>query len=183
MLPPITSRPPTYQTIRPPRPKTICIDGGVGGVGLLHPVPPAAEVVAGSMEAVALPRLLGEGLHDADAREHPGERGHLLAGGVPEPVVPRIDVPPEDPRAEDHQRHRDEREQGELRVDPDEHRPDAHELHDLQEEAARDLVHQAVEHLAVVGHAADHRAHLVAVVVGDREALQLRHHLLAERAR
>ena len=168
---------------QPAEPEDQLHRGGVGRIRLLHPEPPVAEVVAGGLEAFALPRLLREGLHDANAREHAGERGHLFAGGVPEPVVPRVDVPPEDPRAEDHQRHGDERVERELRIDPDEHRPHADELHDLQEEAAGELVHQSMQDLAVVGHAADHRAHLVAVVVGDREVLELGHHLGAQGAR
>ena len=89
-------------------------------------------------------------------------------------------MPPEDPRAEDHQGHGDEREQRELGIDPDEHRAHTHQLHDLQEESARDLVHEAVQGLAVVRHPADHRADLVTVVVGDREALQLGHHFVTQ---
>ena len=91
-------------------------------------------------------------------------------------------MPPEDPRAEDHQRHRDEGEEGELGVDPDEHRPHPHQLHDLEEKAPGDLVHEAVEDLAVVGDPADHRPNLMPVVVGDGEILELVDHLLAERA-
>ena len=154
--------------------------GGIGGVGVFDPLPPMAEVVAGGMEAVAFPRFLRESLHHADAGEHAGERRHLLARGVPEPIVPRIDMPPEDPRTEDHQGHGNEREQRELGIDPDEHRAHAHQLHDLQQEATRDLVHEAVQRLAVVRHPADHRADLVAVVVGDREALQLGHHFVTQ---
>ena len=166
---------------QPAEPEDDLHRGGVGGVRMFDPLPPLAEVVAGGMEAVAFSRFLRKGLYHADAGEHAGERRHLLAGGVPEPVVPWIDVLPEDPRAEDHQRHRNEREQRELGIDPDEHRSHADELHDLQQEAAGDLVHEAVQGLAVVGHAADHRPDLMAVVVGDREALQLGHHFVAER--
>ena len=39
-----------------------------------------------------------------------------------------------------------------------------------------------MQHLAVVGHPADHRADLMAVVVGDGEILQFVHHLLPQRA-
>ena len=155
---------------------------GVGGIRVFHPQSPVGEMVACGAELLPLPRLLGEGLHHADAGEHPGEGRHLLARGIPQPVVPWVDVLPEDPRPEDHQRHRNEGEQREFRVDPDEHRPDPHQLHDLEEEAAGDLVHQSVEHLAVVSHAADHRAHLMPVVVGDRQVLEFVHHLLTERA-
>ena len=149
---------------------------------MLDPQPPVGEVVAGRGKLLPLPRLLSESLDDADPREHPGKRGHLLARGVPQPVVARVDMPPEDPRAEDHQRHRDEGEEGELGVDPDEHRPHPHQLHDLEEKAPGDLVHEAVEDLAVVGDPADHRPNLMPVVVGDGEILELVDHLLAERA-
>ena len=154
---------------------------GVGGVGVFHPLPPAAEVVAGTVKAVELPRFLGEGLDHPDAGEHPGERRHLLAGRIPEPVVPWVDVPPEDPGTEDHQRHRDQREHRELGVDPHEHPAHGHQLHDLEQEAAGDLVHEPVQHLAVVRHAADHRTDLMPVVVRHREALELPHHLLPQR--
>ena len=82
---------------QPAEPEDDLHRGGVGGVGVFDPLPPVPEVVAGGMEAVAFPRFLRESLHHADAGEHAGERRHLLARGVPEPVVPWIDVPPEDP--------------------------------------------------------------------------------------
>ena len=95
---------------QPAKPEDDLHRGGIGGVGVFDPLPPLAEVVAGGMEAVAFPRFLRESLHHADAGEHAGERRHLLARGVPEPIVPRIDMPPEDPRTEDHQGHGNERE-------------------------------------------------------------------------
>ena len=44
---------------------------GIGGVGVLDPQSPVAQVIAGLTEAVALPRFLCEGLHNADSRQHP----------------------------------------------------------------------------------------------------------------
>ena len=123
---------------------------------MFDPLPPVAKVIAGRVEAGAFSRLLGKRLHDPDAGEHAGERRHLLAGGIPEPIVPRVDVPPEDPRSQNHQRHGNEREEGQLGIDPDEHRPHAEQLHDLEEKAPRDLVHESMQCLAVVRDAADH---------------------------
>ena len=106
-------------------------------------------------------------------REHAGEHAGLLAAGVPVAVVLRVDALPEKPAAGDHQRRGDERVDGQLRVEREQHDADGRHLHDLQQEAAGDLLQQALDDFAVVGHAAGDRADLVAVVVAEAERVQL----------
>ena len=53
-------------------------------------------------------------------------------------------------------------------------------MQDLQQEPARDLVDEPVERFGVVGHPAHEHADRLAVVVIDRELLQLLDHLAAQ---
>ena len=131
-----------------------------------------AEVVADAVEAVVLAVFLGEGLHDANAGEHAGEHAGLLAAGIPVAVVLGVNALPEKPAADNDQRRRDEREDGELRVEREQHDADGGHLHDLQQEAAGDLLQQALDHFAVVGDAAGERADLMPVVVAEPESVQ-----------
>jgi len=51
--------------------------------------------------------LLSERFHDANTRKHATEGSDVLGRGIPQSVIPRVNVPPKHPGAEEHERHRD----------------------------------------------------------------------------
>ncbi len=144
---------------------------GRGRVIDVHPA--LAQVAADAVEPRVLAVFLGKGLHHAHAREHAGEHAGLLRAGIPEAVVLGVHALPEEPTAGDHQRRRDERVDGQLGVEGEQHRAHGGHLHELQQEAAGDLLQQALDHLAVVRHAAGDRADLVLVVIPQAERVEL----------
>ena len=87
---------------------------------------------------------------------------------------------PEVPRSQKHQRHRDQRVKRQARIQPDQHSTDAHQLQNLQQKSARELMNQAVKDFAVVGYATHQRTDLMPVVIGNRQLLQLLNHLAAQ---
>ena len=100
-------------------------------------------------------------------RKRSGKHARLFAGGVPEPVVARVDIAPEDETAAGHQGRGNESKDGQLDVDAEHHQAHADHHQKLKEKAASELHDEAVEGLGVVGDAADERADLLAVVVSD----------------
>jgi hypothetical protein len=81
------------------------------------------------------------------------------------------DAEPEGDRGE--QRQDAEADQGQPPVEPEEHRDDAAEQHDVAEDRHQPGGEQLVERVDVGGHAGDQAADRVAVEVGERQGLQV----------
>ena len=73
-----------------------------------------------------------------------------------------------------------EGDQGQSRVQVDEHHADARQLQRLQKNAARGVIDQGVQRFRVVGDLAHEHPHLVLVVEAQGEFVQLAHQLVAE---
>src|SRR5262249_17702878 len=131
-----------------------------------------AEVIANLIEAFVLAVFLSESFYDAHAGEHAGKHACLLAAGIPIAVVLWVDAFPKEPTANDDKRRRNERVNCEFWIERHEHYADGRDLDDLQQEAASDLVKQALDDFAVVSDAAGDCTNLVAIVVLEAECVQ-----------
>ena len=87
ILPASTSRPPTYQTIRPPRLKMSAMMAVNEVVACSTVTRDAPQVFARTLKPVKLARLLGKGLDHANARQHSRQRAGLPAAGIPVAIV------------------------------------------------------------------------------------------------
>ena len=124
--------------------------------------------------------LLHEGLDDANPREHAHQGRGLLSHRLPVMVIARLEIAGEIPAPGEDERHGQHRNDGQFRIEPEEHDADAHQLKRLEEEAAGHVVDQRVEVFRIIGHLAHQGADLLAVVEGQGEFIEFSHQVVAE---
>ena len=118
-------------------------------------------------------RLAREGLHDAHARDVLGERRRDEAEPLANAAVRMVRARPEPRGREPHQREDDQRREREPPVEEEEHDYRSREDERVLDEARDAVGDELVERLDVVRDPAHRRAGAVALVVAEREALQV----------
>ena len=124
-------------------------------------------------KVVWLVGLAREGLHDAHAREILSERRRDQAEPLANAAIGMVRARPEPGGREAHQREDDQRREREPPVEEEEHDYRSREDEGVLDEAREAVGDELVERLDVVRDAAHRRAGAVALVVAEREALQM----------
>ena len=145
----------------------------------VHAVQDDGLVVRGAVAVVHTPerrlarRLARERLHDAHAGDVLGERRRHEAEALPHPAVGAVRADAEPRGRGRHQRKHDERREGEAPVEDDEDHGGAEEQEGVLDEARDAVGDELVERVDVVGDAADRCARPVALVVPERQLLEV----------